>query len=130
MKIETIEKLKSVIRLLEEKKGDLLIFAIFLREEPLEKWDVLVAADWLNSVDMDAYKVVASNIQQTLDSSELVQFSRVVILDQDDPVVSFLLDLETIKNGGYKELNAGTLSEKFKFVIKRAYLLRSQKKIA
>lgn len=128
MKIETIEKLKSVIRLLEEKKGDLLIFAIFLREEPLEKWDVLVAADWLNSVDMDAYKVVASNIQQALDGSELVQFSRVVILDQDDPVVSFLLDLETIKNGGYKELNAETLSEKFKFVIKRAYLLRSKKK--
>lgn len=46
---------------------------------------------------------------------------------QDDPVVSYLLNLETITNGGFKELSADELSEKFKFTIKRAYLLRSQK---
>lgn len=33
---------------------------------------------------------------------------------------------ETISNGGYKELRADDLSEKFKFTIKRAYLLRAQ----
>jgi len=71
--------------------------------------------------------MVSSKLQHLLSDSELVQFSRVVILDQDDPVVSFLLDLETIKNGGYKELSAEALSEKFRFTIKKAYLLRSLK---
>ena len=106
------------------------MFALFLREEPLEKWDVVVAASWLNSSDLNAYKVIATDIQQKLDVSELNQFSRIVILDEDDPVVAFLLNLEKIQNDGYKELpelDARALSEKFQFTIKRAYLLRSNK---
>lgn len=124
---ETIEKLKSVIKSLEEKRGPLLICALFLREDSLETWDIILAASWLNSSELESYKIVSNELQNFLSDSELTQFSRIVILNQDDPVVSFLLDLETIKNGGYKELSAEVLSNKFRFVIKRAYLLRSQK---
>lgn len=76
---------------------------------------------------MHSYKTVSSKLQESLSDSELMQLSRVVILDQHDPVVSYLQGLETITNGGVKELRADELSEKFKFTIKRAYLLRSQK---
>lgn len=123
---EIIEHLKSVIKKLEIE-GPLLICAMFLREDSLEKWDIIIAATWLSSVEMKSYKIVSTELQNTLNPSELVQISRIVILDQDDPVVSFLLDLETIKNGGYKGLPTEILSDKFGFKIKRAYLLRSQK---
>jgi hypothetical protein len=124
---EIIEKLKVVIKNLEQKRGPLLIYALFLREDSLEKWDIIIAASWLNPKEMESYKTVSNELQEFLSASELVQISRIVLLNQDDPIVSFLLDLETVKNGGYKELPVETLSDKFRFTIKRAYLLRSHK---
>lgn len=126
---EIIDKLKALILELEKENGPLLICALFLREEPLEKWDIVISATWLNSREMQSYKTVSSKLQKKLSDSELVQLSRIVILNQDDPVVSYLQGLETITNGGYKELRADDLSAKFKFTIKRAYLLRSQKAV-
>lgn len=124
---ETIEKFKSLIKDLEKNQGPLLICALFLRDGDLDKWDIIISASWLNPAEMQSYKIVSSKLQESLSDVELVQFSRIVILNQDDPVVSYLQNLETITNGGYKELRADELSEKFKFTIKRAYLLRSQK---
>lgn len=126
---EIIEKLKSLIKVLEKEHGPLLICALFLRDGDLEKWDIIISASWLHPTEMQSYKTVSSKLQESLSEAELVQFSRIVILNKDDPVVSYLLGLETISNGGYKELRADELSEKFKFTIKRAYLLRSQKLI-
>ncbi|MDE3055411.1 MAG: hypothetical protein KGI80_01755 [Verrucomicrobiota bacterium] len=124
---QVIEKLKAVISVLEKEHERLLIFALFLREEPFEKWDIVVSSAWLNSKELGSYKLVTSKVQEVLSESELAQFSRIVLLDPEDPVVSFLLELETIKNGGYKELPGDVLSDKFGFTIKRAYLLRSQR---
>lgn len=124
---EIINKLKSLIRDLEKEHGSLLICALFLRDGDLEKWDIIISASWLNATEMQSYKTVSSKLQESLTDAELVQFSRIVILNKDDPVVSYLLGLETISNGGFKELRADELSEKFKFTIKKAYLLRSQK---
>ena len=126
---ELIDKLKSLIQVLEKENAPLLICALFLREEPLERWDIVVAASWLNSQEMQSYRIISSKLQESFTDSELVQISRVVILDQDDSVVSYLQGLETITNGGYKELSSDELSAKFKFSIKKAYLLRSQKLI-
>src|SRR5690348_3114957 len=125
---QIIDKLKSLILAIEKENAPLLICALFLREEPLEKWDIVISATWLDSQEMQSYEIISSKLQTYLSDSELVQFSRVVILDQDDPVVSYLQNLETLSNGGYKELRAEDLSEKFKFTIKRAYLPRSQKR--
>ena len=122
-----IEKLKSAIKSLENEHGRLLICAIFLREGELDKWDIIISAPWLSPIEMQSYKMVSSKLQESLSDAELVLLSRVVILDQNDPVVSYLQGLETISNGGFKELRTNDLSEKFKFTIKRAYLLRSQK---
>jgi hypothetical protein len=124
---EIIEKIKSIIKNLEEERGPFLICALFLREDSWEKWDFIVAATWLNPKEMDSWKIVSNKLQECLSTSEIVQLSRIVLLDQKDPVVSFLLDLEPVRNGTYKELSTETLSDRFKFAIKRAYLLRSHK---
>ena len=123
---EIIEKIKSIIKDLENEHGPLLIGALFLREGDLEKWDLIFSALWLNPTEMQSYKTISSKLQESLNDTELAQLSRIVILNIDDPVVSYLQNLETITNGGFKELSALELSEKFKFTIKRAYLLRSQ----
>ena len=125
---QTVEKIKTAIEALEKEHSSLLtICALILRADPLEKWDVIVSASWLNPKEMQSYSVVSSKVRSVLDSSEVVQFSRIVILDQKGPVISYLQSLQTITNGGVVELNVNDLSEKFKFSIKKAYLLRSQK---
>lgn len=128
---EIVEKLKSVVQVLEKEKGPIHLFILFLREEALEKWDIVISAPWLHSSEMDAYETVVSHIQKVLSSGELLQFSRVVILDDDDPVVSFLQETCPLTNGGYKEspkdFSVEPFSDRFGFTIKKAYLLRCQK---
>ncbi len=124
---ETIDKIKALIDQLEAEYGSFLIFALFLRDSPVEKWDIIISATWLSPRDLSAYKLLSSKLQGVLTESEWLQFSHIVLLDPDDQVVTFLLDLETVKNGGYKEFSREELTEKFKIPIKRAYLLRSVK---
>ena len=81
----------------------------------------------LDSKKIDSYKIVSSKIQSILSDSEFLQISRIVILDQDDPVITFLQNLKTVKNGSFEEFSGDDLSENFGFTIKKAYLLRSQK---
>ena len=119
---EVLDKFKALIKSLESEHGPFLLFALFLRENPFETWDVIVSATWLNSKEMSSYRLISSKLQEFLTESESLQFSRIVLLDPDDQAVKFLLDLETVKNGEYKEFSGEALTEKFKFTIKRAYL--------
>jgi hypothetical protein len=128
---EILDKLKSAVQVLEKEHGPILLFALFLREDALGKWDIVVSAPWLSSSERSAYNVVVSKIQALLSASERVQFSRVVILDATDPVVSFLQEICPLTNGGFKEspkdFSVEPFSEKFGFIIKKAYTLRCQK---
>jgi len=123
---ELLDKLKKLIHSLEkEKKSEFLICAMFLPDESNDKWHFILSAPWLNSGELESYKLISAKLQISLTESELLQIARIVILDPEDQVVKFLQTLETLRNGGYKELRPEELTEKFKFVIKRAYLLRS-----
>ncbi len=128
---EILEKLKSVVHDLENEHSPISLFALFLREGSLEKWDIVICASWLKPSDKSAYIQVISKIQAKLNSSELVQMSRVVILDSADPVVSFFQEVCPVTNGGFKEsprdFSVEPFSEKFSFIIKKAYMLRCQK---
>ena len=122
-----LDKFKKVVISLEKEKGLILIFALFLRVDPLEKWDIVVSAPWLNSNDISSYNIINAKIQENLSPLELVQLARIVILSQIDPVVQFLQESHTVTNGHFVEVSGEEFSEKFGFTIKKAYLLRCQK---
>jgi len=128
---EILDKLKTVVQSLERNYGTVSLFALFLREDSLKKWDILVSAVWLSSSEKSSYERIISEVQAILASTDLLQFSRVVILDHTDPVVSFLQEVCPLTNGGFKEspkdFSLDALSSKFGFVIEKAYLLRCQK---
>lgn len=122
-----LEKLKQLVLSLEREHGPILIFALFLREDPLEKWDVVVTASWLNASDMNSYKLISSNLQKILTNEELMELARIVVLDQNDSVVSFFQENFSVTNGSYEEIAGDLFSARFGFSIKRSYLLRCQK---
>jgi hypothetical protein len=122
-----LQKLKNALLELEQEHGPITVCALFLREEPLQIWDIVISAPWLNAGKMESYQIIGSKIQETLSGSEIVQFSRVVILDESDPVTAFLQGSYPVSNDDIKELPGDPFSERFGFTIKRAYLLRCQK---
>ncbi len=122
-----LEKLKSVVVDLEHDRGSFLVFALFVREDDPERWDIVVSASWLRSDRIEAYKILAKKIQESLTEAEWLRFSRIVILDQCDPVVLFLQSAFSIKNGLVEMVRGNLFSGRFKFSIKHAYLLRCQK---
>ncbi len=125
---EMLDKLKNALKELEGKNGRIILFALFLREEALGKWDLLVSAPWLNSRSLDSYETVANTVQKSLNESEVVQIARIVILDTNDVAVAFLQSLHSIPNGSFVEVsNCEPLTSRFGFTIKRAYILRCVK---
>jgi predicted sugar kinase len=120
-----LDKLKLLLLELEKEHGPMLIFALFLRGDSPDRWDLVVSAPWLDSGSVGSYKTVATKVQDRLNAEEIVQLSRVVILDADDLAVAFLQDSYQVPNGIFKDVeNCEILSQRFNFTIRRAYLLR------
>ena len=59
---EILDKLKRIVVDLEKDHGPILIFALFLREDSYEKWDVVACATWLSSGDINAYKTIIDEL--------------------------------------------------------------------
>ena len=86
-----LEKLASLELNLSQQRGEFELFGLFLREESQEKWDLIVAAPWLHSYDRASLQAVVSEMQKTLTPAELLEFSRVVVLDKGNPFLEQLL---------------------------------------
>jgi hypothetical protein len=122
---EILEKLKAFIKALEEEKGPFRLCTFVLREA--DRWDFLLSASWLKAHELESYRFIDARLREFLDASQREMISRVVLLDPEDGAVKFLLEREALENGGYKEfpqLDGEELTDRFGFVIKRAYLLR------
>ena len=118
-----LEKMKSVAKDIADERGDLSLFAIFLRED-VDKWDVVVAAPWLSTDNMEDYKYVADKIKQYLVVNELLSISRIVLLGLHDSIVQIVNNYCSVKPGGSLELH-DLYSMELPF-IKHAYILASQ----
>ena len=85
---EFVKDLQKVERSLSNEKGMFNLFALFLREGAPGKWDLLVAAPWVEKDKADALKRVTKELQKTLSKKELLRLSRLVIIDQDNPALA------------------------------------------
>ncbi|HEV7509866.1 MAG TPA: hypothetical protein VGS07_33645 [Thermoanaerobaculia bacterium] len=63
-----------------------------LREGSPNLWDVVVSATWADKNLNEALRFVSSVIVSTLDPNELLLVSRVIILEDGNPVLTALLD--------------------------------------
>jgi hypothetical protein len=122
---EFLEKLKLVLSQLERANGEIFLFALFLRDNPLDLWDLVVAGPWLKSEDLEALKTVCAEVQECLTGNEIIKLSHVVILNQNDPTVTYLREIYNVSSGQTEEIaNCEDLSDHLNFTIKKAYLLR------
>jgi hypothetical protein len=120
---ELVEKLTIVEKETSAEKGKYDLFALFLREDSSNKWDILVSADWMDERKEEVLKYLSQKIQKAFTPDELFQISRIVIIEKDNPS---LPGLQRAFNGehGAIEIKDATF---FGLQIKHAFLITSRR---
>lgn len=120
---EQAEKLQTVEIDLSKEHGEFELFALFLREDAPNKWDLVISSDWARANKKAAIKRIVEKIQVILDPQELKMLSRIIILEKDDAALKALHSAMHVEHG----LAEISDSNFFGLAIKHAYLITSKR---
>lgn len=85
-----IEKLASIEKSVSTQKGNFWLFALLERTESPDKWDLIVAAPWLQEESRKSLDEIIELVGSELSETELLQLSRIIVLNPENPVVQHL----------------------------------------
>ena len=120
---DLVNKFVELERRLTEEKGDFSLFALFLREDAVDKWDLIVAAPWIEADRKEALAYIAKQIQAAFKPDELTRLSRIVLIDQANPALEAINRAISIEHGSADVQN----SNFFGLQIKHGYIITSQR---
>lgn len=120
---EIVEKLKLQEELMAKEKGPFVLFALFLREDAPDKWDLLVSGEWIEKDKHGAIKYIANILQKKLSKEELLKLSRIVIIDKNNPALEAFNRAIKVEHISAEVQN----SNFFGLRIKHAYIITSNK---
>lgn len=120
---QLVEKLIALERQISTKKGEFSLFALFLREDAQDKWDLVAAAAWLEADKKKALDYLAQQLQSSLEPQELLSLSRIVLVDIDDPALQAVSRMTK----GEHQITEVKDHNFFGLEIKDAYIITSKK---
>jgi len=120
---ELLDRFIELERSISEEKGDFALFALFLREDAGDKWDLILAAPWIEEDRKSALSEITKRIQATFETEELTQLSRVVLVDLANPAVEAVNRAVRIQHGQAEVKD----SNFFGLQIKHAYIISSER---
>jgi hypothetical protein len=120
---QTIGKLASLEYEIASEKGEFSLFALFLREDGDNKWDLLASAPWLDANKRESLDYLVNQLRSRLDTQELLSLSMVVILEKDNPVLEAIHKEVRVKHG-MAEVRDSIF---FGVPIKHAYIITSER---
>ena len=86
-------------------KGDFTLFALVLREDAPDRWDLLVAAPWASEDKDAAVKYLVSEIQTLLEPQDLIRLSKIVVADPNNQLVQAFTGALALEGGGPVEIS-------------------------
>lgn len=120
---EITEKLRALEQNIAAEKGSFLLFALFLREDAPDRWDLLVSAPWIPKNKNTALKYFSDKLIRTLSQNELLKLSRITIIESDEPALAALQQAMQIEHG-LAEIKDSNF---FGLTIKHAYIITSRR---
>jgi len=120
-----VEKLLKVEQQISQEKGPFSLFALFLREDAQDKWDLVASAPWLEKNKQEAFQFLANLIRSALSPDELLSLSRIVLVDHNDPALDAIHRALRTEHGIVEVKDSGFFGLK----IKHAYIITSQREI-
>jgi hypothetical protein len=121
---QIVEKFQKEEASITAEKGAFDLFALFLREDAPNKWDLLVAADWIDRDKSNAIKYLAKRVQHILSKKELLLLSRIVIIEESNPALAAFNSAFQVEHGSAEIQN----SNFFGLQINHAYLITSKRR--
>lgn len=119
---EQAEKLQAVEKALSKSKGSFELFALFLRDDAPNKWDLLISSDWARSDKKAALNEIIQEIQSVLTEQERLMLSRLIILEKNDAALKALHGVMHVEHGLAEISDSNFLG----LAIKHAYLITSK----
>jgi len=116
-------KLQAVEKTLSESQGPFELFALFLREDAPNKWDLLISSDWARTDKKAALNTIIGEVQNVLSQQEQLMLSRLIILDKDDAALNALQSAMHVEHG-MAEISDSNFNG---LPIKHAYLITSKR---
>ncbi len=76
-----VERFAPLEASISARKGDFVLFALFLREGAPNRWDLLVAAPWLSKDQQTAVGYLVEEIKSVIGADALLSLSRIIVFD-------------------------------------------------
>lgn len=87
---DLIDKLRLIETEISEKQGDFSLFALLLREDAPNRWDLVASAPWFWSDKKKTLDYIAKKLRSRLTSNELLTLSRIVLIEESNPTLHAL----------------------------------------
>ena len=123
---ELIDKLVRIEKDISSDKGPFLLFALFLREDAQDLWDLLIAADWVEENKAESLKYLSTHLSKYLKPDELIRLSRILPIDSNNPGLKAIHKAIQIEHGNAEIKD----SNFFGLQIRDAYLITSKRREA
>jgi len=95
------EKFAPLEAVVARQRGDFSLFALFLREDAPDRWDLLVAAPWASENRNETVEYLVNEIKAHphLGPQELINLSRIVVVDPQNPEVQEFTKAFPVEHG-------------------------------
>jgi hypothetical protein len=94
-----VEKLQRIERRLSAERGPFELFAAFGPDSTLRLWDLLVTAPWLDDWGLPEMQIIASQLNAEFALPEILKFSRVAIIEHDNPGLQAIHSAVEVEHG-------------------------------
>ena len=119
---EIVDRFAFLEAKLSEARGSFSFFALFLPEDAPDYWDLLVAAPWLDSNEQEAVKYLVNEIKSRLGAQELMNLSRIVVVDPNHPSLQAVTNAIHVEHGRVEVRD----SSFFGLPIRHAFIITSK----
>ena len=120
---ELVERFRGLESEIAAERGGFVLFALFMREDVPDRWDLIVSAPWVGRDKDGAVGFLADQIKLRLGEQDLTNLSRIVFVNPDDPRVESLNRAFGVEHGSVEIANTHV----FGLPIKHAYIITSKR---
>jgi hypothetical protein len=93
-----LDKLTKLEISIANEKGPFDLFALVLREDGFDKWDLVVSAPWIQDNYNAALYYISKKLNSALSTDELLTISKVVLVDEFDERVRNIQKAITVEH--------------------------------
>lgn len=120
-----IKQLRQIKNKVEAEKGKFVLFGLFLRDEAMDKWDLVISAPWLEKGKVKGLGEFVEKMASIVGEDEVLTLSRIVTLNHDDPSLEAILRDVQVEND-LVEMQGRNL---FGLPINQAFILQAKQPI-